>query len=91
MQATSATKKPEYSPMDTAQEALNKGREAAQEAVAMGRNAAQQAMDHGRDAVQQRFDAASEWASSQTKNNPMRALGVAAAVGAVVGLLLARR
>jgi len=91
MQVKSAVQKTEYAPLVTAQEAISKGRDAAHEAIAMGRDVAEQAVSRGRDAVQQRFEAATGWASSQTKTNPLRALGVAAAVGAVVGLLLMRR
>ena len=91
MQTKSAKQVSEHAPLELAQEAVAKGREAAHEAVAMGREAAQNFASRGRDAMQQRFGAATEWASTQTKTQPLRALGVAAAVGAVVALLLSRR
>ncbi len=91
MQTNSAKQAFEQAPLELTQEALAKGREAALEAVAMGREAAQNFVSRGRGAVQQQFGAATNWASTQTKTQPLRALGVAAVVGAVVALLLARR
>jgi len=91
MQTKSVKQSSEHAPLELAQEAVAKGREAAYEAVAMGREAAQDFVSRGRDTVQKQVGAASNWASTQTKTNPLRALGIAAAVGAVVGLLLSRR
>ena len=91
MQTKSAKQVSEHAPLELAQEAVAKGREAAYEAVAMGREAAHDFVSRGREAVQHRFGATSTWASEQIKTQPLRALGIAAAVGAVVALLLARR
>ena len=80
MNTRSAANKNDLSPLDTAQEALLKGQQAAQEAVAMGR-----------DAVREQVGAATNWAASMMKNQPLKVLGAAAAIGAVVALLVARR
>ena len=91
MQIKTARQASEHAPLELAHEAVAKGREAAYEAVAMGREAAQDLVSRGRHAVEERVGAATKWASDQAKNQPLRTLGVAAAVGAVLALLLIRR
>jgi len=91
MQTKSAMQEANHAPFDKAQEAFAKGREAAQDAISMGREAAQEVVSKGREALMQRVGAATDWAGSLTKNNPLRTLAITAAVGAIVALLIARR
>jgi ElaB/YqjD/DUF883 family membrane-anchored ribosome-binding protein len=48
-------------------------------------------VDEGKAVAAERFDAGAEWVGTVTRENPMRTLGVVAAVGVVIGLLLGRR
>jgi ElaB/YqjD/DUF883 family membrane-anchored ribosome-binding protein len=91
MQTKSARQAFDHAPLELAQEAVAKGRQAAQEAMALGREVTQDFVSRGRDAVQQQLGAATSWASGQAKSQPLRAMAVAAAVGALVALLLTRR
>ena len=88
---TRTAKQGEHVPLELAHEAVAKGREAAHEALIMGQEAAHNFLARGRDAVQQQFGAATDWASTQAKDHTLRTLVIAAGVGALVALLLARR
>jgi ElaB/YqjD/DUF883 family membrane-anchored ribosome-binding protein len=59
----------------------------ASEAVTTARDMARDA----RAAAVQQADATATWVGNNVRESPMRALGIAIAVGAVIGLLLARR
>lgn len=48
-------------------------------------------VDEGKAVAAERFDAGAQWVGAITRENPMRTLGVVAAVGVVIGLLLGRR
>lgn len=47
--------------------------------------------DDGRALAAERIDAAAKWVEVGTREKPLRALGIVAAAGVIVGLLLARR
>lgn len=48
-------------------------------------------IDEGKAVAAERFDAGALWIGNAARENPMRTLGVAAAVGILIGLLLGRR
>ena len=48
-------------------------------------------VDEGKAVARDQFDATTRWVGNATKENPLRALGIVAAAGLVLGLLLGRR
>lgn len=48
-------------------------------------------VDESRAAATQRIDATTKWVGEATRDNPLRSLGIVAAIGVVIGLLIGRR
>lgn len=64
---------------------------AASDVAAKAKQTARSLVDEGKHAATEGFYATSRWVNDTTAAHPMRTLGIAAGVGLVIGMLIARR
>ena len=72
-------------------ETFDSGIRAASNIAAEGKDAAWRAIDQSKAAANERIDAARTWLENTTRDNPLRALGIAGTIGLVAGWLLRPR